>query len=439
MRTKSSRLTIFKGISIIILALGFSINSTSQTINFISKLSYTTIPVHDVWGYTDTVTGTPYALLCASNSGMKIIDISDVYAPVEVGAISGGGVEPIDVKTWKNYAYVVAESTTLTGKIIDLTDPTSPNVVGTFPGGHNITISDSGYMYLSAPGLRIFDLNPDPTVPVLEFTDNSCLGHDMSIVGNRLYDFSDNCGTRIFDISIPNAPSLLGTVSEPSAFHHSGWPSADGNYVFVCDELATPIQNDISVWDISNVSSPVKVDSFLDATSYVHNLYVVNDYAYVSYYRAGFRVFDIQDPTQISMVAEYDTDSSASGPGYGGNFGLYINTDNGLILASDEGNGLYLFSFSGLAGIEENASIVEHPLIAYPNPSSDKIQLDIYSENNQIIQLQLFSIESKLIKKFDETPIKKGVNTVNLDISTVPAGTYILEVWENYSVRIVKE
>ncbi len=325
----------------------FLTGHAQQGIALVGKLPITGLPIHDVWGYTDTSTGNEYALLCASTAGLRVIDVTIPTSPSLVGSISGNGVRAIDVKTWKNYAYVVAESPSISGKIIDQTDPTQPVLAGNFPASHNITISNSGYLYLSAPGLRIFDLNADPVNPSLVYTVNTCKGHEISIVGHLLYDFSDNCGTRIYDISQPDTLALLGTVPASGIFHHSGWPSANENYLFVCDELAAPSENDITIWDISNLSNITLVDSFSDPNSFVHNIYVAGNYAFVSYYRAGFRVFDVTIPTNILLMAEYDTDSTLSGPGYAGNFGLYTFWGNIKILASDEENGLYIFAFNG--------------------------------------------------------------------------------------------
>lgn len=366
------------------------------SIELIGKLPITNLPIHDVWGYTDTVTGTQYALLGASNSGMRVVDVSDAAQPQLVGTISGGGVEAIDVKTWQNFAYVVGESPSATGKVIDLSDPTNPVQVGTFPGGHNLSITDDGFMYLATPGIRIFDLNNDPTVPELVFTDNSCDGHDISIVEDLLYDFSDDCGTRIFDIAQPDTLVALGTVPPSGIFHHSGWPSEDGNHVFICDELAAPTENDITVWDISDLQNPFLVDSFSDPDAYVHNLYVHGDYAFVSYYRAGFRVFDVADPANISLIAEYDTDSTASGPGYGGNFGLYTFWGTDKILASDEENGLYIFSFNVTTGIDE-LDDRNVQLSVYPNPTTDQVILELNLTKKEDVEVRFTDATGKLI------------------------------------------
>ena len=41
------------------------------------------------------------------------------------------------------------------GRIVDLSDPANPVVVGSFPSSHNIFIDADGLMYLEVPGLRI--------------------------------------------------------------------------------------------------------------------------------------------------------------------------------------------------------------------------------------------------------------------------------------------
>ncbi len=318
----------------------------TETLSLVGTVPITGLPIHDVWAYTNPSDNKQYALIGASEEGMRIVDVTDREAPVQVGSISGDGVAVTDVKTWLNYAYTVGEGNGVTGTILDLSDPAMPVKVGTFPVAHNLWITDGGFLLLAAPGLRVFDL-ANPLVPTEVFNDPSCRGHDITVVENRLYEFSDNCGTRIFDITDPASPQLLGAVEDSSIFHHSGWPSADGNYLYITDELAAPEASDITVWDIRDLSAPTMVGSYSDPDSYVHNIYVVGNYAYVSYYRAGFRVFDISDPTQITLADEFDTSPGMSGPGFGGNFGVYPFNSDGAIFVSDETNGLFIFTFDG--------------------------------------------------------------------------------------------
>ena len=424
-------------IKILLLFLIFVITNfatAKETISLVGKLEITGLPVHDVWGYTDTQTGTRYALIAASTSGLRIIDLSDPINPEIVGSITGTGIRAIDVKTWKNYAYIVGESPTVSGKIIDLSDPTNPVQVGTFIQGHNITISDNGIMYLSGPGIRVLDLNEDPSNPVQVYYNGTCRGHDISIIEDRLFDFSDNCGTRVFDFSQSDTLISMGGVPSSGIFHHSGWTSEDGDYLYICDELAKSTENDITVWDISDLENPVMIDSFADPSANVHNLYVRGDYAYVSYYRAGFRLFDISDPMNMELVAEYDTDPNLSGLGYGGNFGVFIFWGDDMILASDEENGLYVFSVSGLVtGIDFEVNEGNNNLLIYPNPVSEKINLEFSGDiKNRII---------KIYNSFGEELFSKNIGTDNstyISTENLNSGIYYLEIVGNNHSRTEK-
>lgn len=395
-----------------------------DSITLIGKLNYSGIPVHDINRYVDSATNIPYALLCASTSGMRVINISDPANPFQTGTISGGGVNVIDVGTFKQYAYTVAENiSSTTGQIIDLTNPAAPVQVGTFSGAHTVYVTPNGYMYLESPGLRIYDLNPNPLIPQLIYNSPSCTGHDVTIAGNRLYDFSDNCGTRIYDLSQPDTLVLLGQIPSLGIFHHSGYPSADGNYLFVCDELSSPTENDITIWDISNLSSPILVDSFADPSAYIHNFYIIGNYAYVSYYRNGFRVFDVSDPLNIFIVDEYDTDTTLSGPGYGGNYGLYVFSPDGNILASDENNGLYIFNFSGLqTTISEARKSIANVNVS-PNPTNSSFFVEYELLNTENINIIITDMLGRQVSVIESNKQSSGryKKEINIDL---PNGMY---------------
>lgn len=400
-----------------------------ESLTLVGKLSITGLPIHDVWGYIDSSSGFKYALIGASTSGLRVVDVTDPANPELVGSISGNRINAIDVKSWKNFAYVVGENTSISGKIIDLSDPTKPILSGSFPGGHNLTITDQGYMYLAAPGLRIFDLNNDPTKPELLYTDNSCNGHDISIVGSTLYDFSDNCGTRIFDLSKPDSLTTLAIVPQSGIYHHSGWPSKDGNYLFICDELASPDENDITVWDIRNPSNITLVDSFSDPKAYVHNIYILDNYAYVSYYRAGFRVFNVSDPTNMSLVAEYDTDSTLEGPGYAGNFGIFPFWGTDTILASDEEKGLYIFKARGLtAAIADEKRNRTNVLLMKPNPSSESSTLQYTLDRKSTVEIGIYNIKGQRTYYSNQGIKPVGIHDLSISTKEMQQGLYLVKV-----------
>lgn len=302
----------------------------------------------DVWGYVDPDTGTEYALVGSLGNQpaeLYIVDVSTPEAPVLAGTVT---VPSFDVKTWRHYAYTVTgggdRGGEPEGRIIDLIDPANPVVVGTFPSSHNIFIDDGGRMYLEVPGLRIFDLTADPTAPRLLWNDALAAGHDATVVGNRLYDFHGQLGTNLYDVTDPAAPALLGTIAPPSIrYHHSGWPTDDGRFLYLCDELARGASADITVWDVADPANPVLAASLSDTAATVHNLIIADELAYVSHYAAGFRVYDVSDPANPVLAAEFDTAPDVAREGFAGAWGVYPLTPSGRVYVSDRTHGLFIF------------------------------------------------------------------------------------------------
>jgi len=372
-----------------------SLFSQSQgSISLLGHLSFPGKVVTDVWGYVDTNSGKEYALVGYGvfadppNAGLLIVDVSDPTMPNLVADLNT--VPGQDIKVWLNYVYTVNGidfGQPGPGGIVDMTNPENPQVVGSFPTAHNIFISESGFMYTVGPGLLIHDLNPDPTKPTFVKSLYPTSGHDVAVIGNRLYDFNGN-STRIFNLSQPDNPQFLARIEVPSIIelHHSGWVTEDERFLFICDELADfeghggqPVVKpaDFTVWDISDLGSPEKVGQFSDPDASVHNLYIIGNYAFVSYYSAGFRVFDVSDPTNPTIADEFDT-SPATGPidfsssTIVGTWGVYPFAPSGNIYVSDITTGLYIFSFSGQAtAVNTASSDIPKKFVLfdnYPNP-----------------------------------------------------------------------
>lgn len=352
-------------VSVFLLMIGvlFFGNCSKKDDTFI-RLSVLELPdsVTDVWGYVDTNTNKEYAIVGYGgfklkgdeNSGVVVVDVSNPREPEIVANVNT--VAGFDVKVWQNYLYTIDGTGTglNDGTILDISDPANPIIAGRFSTGHNMFIKD-GYMYLQTggQGLRIYNLNNNPTDPILVWS-GGVDGHDSMVFNNRLYSFDAAKGTNIFDVSNPESPLLLGSVSDPFIrFHHSGWVTEDQNHLFICDELAdsppTPAPFDFTIWNISDLDNPVRVGGYADANATVHNLYIIGDFAYVSYYNAGLRIFDISEPASPRLVEEFST-STQSGPGTDGAFGVYPFSPSGNIFLSDRNTGLHIFSFKKLEG-----------------------------------------------------------------------------------------
>jgi choice-of-anchor B domain-containing protein len=386
--------------------------------------------IFDVWGYYDTNTGKEYALV-GSDEGLFIFDVSNPATPVQVA--HPPGVPGFDIKIFQKYAYCVTGSGGMNqGKILDLTNPAAPVVAASFNSAHNIFIKD-GYMYLEYPGLRIMNLNSNPLSPVQIYEDNDGDGHDAAVIGDRLFDFHGYSDTKIFNIQNPVAPVLLGTIDAPTiVYNHSGWTTTDGNFLFICDELSTNPTPDITVWNISNLGNMVQVGQFGEPNATVHNLYVRGSYAYVSYYEKGFRIFDISNPAQMDIVAEYDA-VPGSMEGFGGAFGVYIYAPSGNIYVSDDDAGLLIFDFdSATIGITPVSSNIPGEFLLkqnYPNPfnPSTKIAFDIPKLNGVSLShttLKIFDIAGHETASLLEEDLLPGSYEIEWNAEAHPSGVY---------------
>ena len=295
-----------------------------------------------------------------------------------------------------------------------IANPNSPIISSTtFFEGHNIAISPDGSLMVlerlharnfAAPpendigAMEIFDLT-DPFHPTTVFeqlcerpgryvwggdldcvfdpvTERNPAGHDAIIrttaEGTFLYDFSGHDGVEIWDLDIPFAQwdeRVPHGVVEHGWFRdnlwyfgnyaHSGDVTDDGRYLYICDENAhhdpPGRTGDIYIWDLhapglDHLEFPVFVDSIADSDASAHNLQIVGDLGFLSYYSDGFKVIDVSDPTSPGALVpldEYDTQPGIAALGFGGAWGVYAYEDRGYVYVSDRFNGLFVFHVEG--------------------------------------------------------------------------------------------
>ncbi len=396
----------------------------------------------DVWGYFDEVAQREYALVGGLGTiGVSIVDVTDAANPQIVAQVDS--VPGFDVKAWGHFIYTVTGSGGVgLGKIIDIADPATPKIVGSFDSSHNIFITDDGFMILESPGIRVLDLNPDPINPKQVWAGGS-QGHDASVINNVLYDFHGRAGTFIYDFADPANPTLIGAINDPELqFHHSGWTSTDGNFLFICDELSQHPSPDIFVYDISNPANPQRVGEFGDPDAIVHNLFIIGDYAVTSYYSAGFRVLDISDPANPEMADEYDTAPSIKG-GFGGAWGVYPFAPSGIIYVSDVQNGLFLFELKDTVSSVTDGDELQSQSFAllgnYPNPFNPSTLITYQLHERVPVELIIYNALGQKIRNLVDEEKAPGLHQItwngrNDSGNQVPTGTYFYSLkTDNFS------
>lgn len=408
---------------LILLVFGFEVaQSQAPQINLLAhRWLQDSVGGTDVWGYVDKNTGKEYAIVGSWNS-IHIWDASTPTAPVQVAVIDS--TPGFDVKVWDTLVYSCSGSGFGLGYIYSIADPTNPVFVDTFPGAHNLWISENGHLYGASPGMKMYDLNADPTDPQLVWHDTIASGHDMVTIGSRLFFFGGYNGTYIYDNTNPNAPVLVDQIVDPNiVYHHHGYTSSDGDFLIIADELAKTPTDDLTVWNISVVGNPKKVTSYEDDSSIVHNVFVIGDYAYVSYYMNGFRIFDLADPTQMHVEAEYATYPDSSSENFGGAFGVYPFQPSGNIYVSDMKYGLFIFNFDSLLTVDREIDMTKPGMEVYPNPFVSQATIKLPAAG----KIRIFNSAGKLVREIDAS--QKEIRWDGNDAAghRLPTGLYSIE------------
>ena len=324
----------------------------SLNMDLVGNLAYPQ-GTNDIWGYAD---GSKEYALVGTVTGFSVVDITCPQYPIELFFIPGSNSTWRDVKTWGKHAYVTTEAQDGL-LIVDLSDLTGQTYVYTtefFTSSHNIYIDENGYAYIFGAstgngGAIILDLTTDPMNPTLVGTFDDYYLHDGMVRGDTLWGSAIYAGVfSIIDVSDKSNPIIMSSYPTSCQFTHNAWISDDNNYLFTTDETAGCY---VGSYDVSDIYDIQEIDLIQEWTGdgadgnqenvIPHNTHVLGDYLITSYYTSGVTVIDASDPFNLLEVGYYDT-SPMSGGNFDGCWGAYPYLPSGLILATDQQEGLFV-------------------------------------------------------------------------------------------------
>lgn len=424
---------------------------------------------NDSWGWTDPDNGTEYALVGLDN-GTAFLDISDPINPIYLGKLPTHTSSSLwrDVKVYNNYAFVVSEANGHGMQIFDLTrlrNVTNPPETFTedahysgFGSAHNVVINEeTGYAY--GVGTGSFNGGPnfvniqDPLNPIGEGGyGGSGYSHDAQVViydgpdtdytGREIYIGSNESQVAIVDVTDKSNPQLISSATySNTSYTHQGWFTEDLTYFIVgdeIDELDFGFNTRNIVFDFTDLDNPQLSFEYSGPTSATdHNGYVDGNKFYLANYKAGMRIIDISDIANGNMTETgyFDIFPSSNTAGYDGAWNVYPYFASGNILISslkysspDYVPGFYLVKSSTLS-VDDNFLL---NFSLYPNPSTNSVKLS--STNTPISEISLYDLSGKLLlsKKYNSE-----IN-INLNISNLAAGIYLLKINNKNSIKLIK-
>jgi len=331
-------------IIMLLLLPSISISQTSKNVTEIGQFAPIGVGTNiyqDVWGMVDKLSGIEYGLITTSQ-GVILLDLSDPSNPVEASKM-GSSRSDFDVKAFGHY--VVSG----VGEIFDVSDVSNPALISTFDGAHNLYV-DFPFLYTASPN-NIWDIS-DPSNPLLIVNyGTGC--HDVLVIKDTAYVAGGRNGTRILDVSNKYNIETMAQFSLLDEYSHNAFPTRDRQHLFLTDEVGPW---GTTVWNISDYSNISIVGQYtIHSFPTTHNLFIKENYAYISHYADGLRILEISNPTNITVAGFFDTYFEAdSMNGFKGNWGVYPYAPSGLIYLSDRNRGFFAVDFdssNSLAGI----------------------------------------------------------------------------------------
>ena len=231
--------------------------------------------LNDIWGYA-APDGTEYAIV-GTVLRTAIVDLSDPSNPVEVASFPGATSTWRDMKAFGEFVYVTTDVGADGLLVVDMSG--APNnitgffwqpeidingTVTTLETCHNIFIDEEGFGYLSGcnmngGGVLIIDLFSTPGMPQFVTGADPRQSHDVMVQDDLMYS-SDifNGFFSVVDVSDRTDPITLATQTTTMTFTHNAWVSEDNNFLFTTDERANAY---IDSYDISDLTDIKLLDS----------------------------------------------------------------------------------------------------------------------------------------------------------------------------------
>ena len=305
-----------------------------------------------------------HAYVAIGEGGLAVLDVVDPAKPVRVGGYHPPGRTDL-VRIAGRRVYLATsvhagggcEQEGWRGNlvILDVSDPTSPKLLGSYQTGDSITsfCVDGDRVFLQdGHQFHIVDIaNPARPVALHVGSPRDAGAGSVLWAGHQqVYAGADNW--IVMDVSQPGSPTLVSNVpyveggaevrgiqvvsnrvyAVEGAFRDQNTPSRGRLSIYEAEAGAVPhllgkldlanvalnarvagnyayvatAQDGVAIIDVSNPSLPVRVGTW-DTAGVAVQVEIEGDHAFVADYHGGLQVFDIRNPSQLAQVASFDT------------------------------------------------------------------------------------------------------------------------------------
>ncbi|SFC63468.1 Ig-like domain-containing protein [Massilia yuzhufengensis] len=295
-----------------------------------TQLSFVAIP-----GYANGVAvNSDYAFVASGSTGMQVVRLSsDRRSPAVVAALNLGA-NANDITLAGNIAYLATSGGL---KVVDVSAPTAPRLLGTFAGtGNAMGVKVRGTTAYVAAGSSLYIVSvANPGAMILAGSVNlggTAWNLDLDPTRNLAAVAAGSAGLKLVDVSNLSAPLLRGTASTGDA----RGVALRGNTAIVADYV-----NSMTAVDIASLASPAilsrtqqSLGGLLNNVVLQGNFALGADVLFVN----GVPIVDITNPAALQPRAVLS---------------FPARDDNGMGIAADEG---YIYLAADWTGLQRGGS-----------------------------------------------------------------------------------
>ncbi len=262
---------------------------------------------------------------------LVILDVSGPSDPIELGRtdVLPGVVDDIMIEGSHAYLSTWHRPGLL---VVDVSDSSSPTLVAEYETIARVDGIDivSGMIYIAEQNLLEIAQIVGPTT-LLYRSDIATVGstYDVTVVGNVAYVADGNDGgLRLFDVSDPDAPTLLGAYDSD---HEVVDVVVSAGYAYIADYPAS-----LLIVDVSDPTDPQFCSEYA-VNGAANGIDLVGNTAYLGARSQGLHVFDVTDPCNPIRCGGYNP----------GGLAAQVLTIADLVYLSDYRLGLHIVDVAG--------------------------------------------------------------------------------------------
>lgn len=210
--------------------------------------------------------------------------------------------------------------------IFDVSDPTEPSKLGEYsiPNAYRVSIfGDMAFVSGNFPGLAILDIHTPASPRLITMYGDYPAGNPY-LAEDRLYVPINNTLT-VLDLSDPSQPAFLGRF----ALTANPWD------VYVRDQYAGLAMGDYGCL-ILNISDPENISqvSYLPLAGVASEIAAKDNFIYVACQEAGLQIIDVSNVAEPSIKGQFSTPSNLYGVSVQGNYAFLATDSPGMMVVN---------------------------------------------------------------------------------------------------------